>query len=86
VRRALMSDASVSQVVERWPHLTVALLGISSPEPSRQLRRSGNAITEDEQKQLRERGARTGRRHRPAPGTSVPKIRRPDRPARNRPM
>ncbi|MET0864695.1 MAG: sugar-binding transcriptional regulator [Nakamurella sp.] len=56
-RKAMMNDPSISAVTALWKKLTVALVGIGSLEPSPLLRRSGNAISEAEQDELRARGA-----------------------------
>ena len=56
-RRALTKDPSVVEVTELWPKLTDALIGIGSLEPSPLLQRSGNAIAEADQRELRELGA-----------------------------
>ena len=56
-RRALAKDAAVEQVVQRWSGLTVALVGIGDLEPSSLLRRSGNSLADDDQDELRSRGA-----------------------------
>jgi DNA-binding transcriptional regulator LsrR (DeoR family) len=57
IRKALMSDPSVREVTELWSRLTVALVGIGSLDPSPLLRRSGNALAESEQDELRSLGA-----------------------------
>ena len=57
VRRAVMSDRSVSEVVEGWGELTDAIVGIGSIEPSPLLARSGNAISAKDQEELRRLGA-----------------------------
>jgi DNA-binding transcriptional regulator LsrR (DeoR family) len=56
-RRALTKDPSVVEVTELWPKLTDALVGIGSLEPSPLLQRSGNAIAEADQRELRDLGA-----------------------------
>jgi len=56
-RRAMMNDRSISSVVALWKELSIALVGIGSLEPSRLAAQSGNAIGEQEQADLRERGA-----------------------------
>lgn len=56
-RRTLINDVSVQAASKRWPNLTDALLGIGSLEPSPLLRRSGNALAEREQDELRRLGA-----------------------------
>lgn len=57
VRDALLSDPSIADVVKLWSQLTVALVGIGSLEPSPSIRRSGNALADEEQQQLRKLGA-----------------------------
>ena len=57
IRRALAKDAAVEQVVQRWSSLTMALVGIGDLEPSSLLRRSGNSLADDDQDELRSRGA-----------------------------
>jgi DNA-binding transcriptional regulator LsrR (DeoR family) len=57
VRRAVMRDRSVSEVVEGWGELTDAIVGIGSIEPSPLLARSGNAISAEDQEELRRLGA-----------------------------
>jgi len=57
LRRALVKDASIGDVMKSWKELDLALVGIGSLEPSPLLRQSGNALTEAEQDQLRNAGA-----------------------------
>ena len=57
IRRALLKDPSVKEATQLWSRLTVALVGIGSLEPSPLLRRSGNALAESEQDELRSLGA-----------------------------
>ena len=57
VRRAILQDDAVVAVAALWESLTLALVGIGSLEPSPLLRQSGNAITEEEQDELRYLGA-----------------------------
>lgn len=57
IRKALMADPSVREVTDLWSQLTVALVGIGSLEPSPLLRRSGNALDDAEQDELRALGA-----------------------------
>ena len=57
VRRAIMDDSSVADVVAAWGRVTMALVGIGSLEPSPLLRSSGNAVVEADQEQLRRLGA-----------------------------
>ena len=56
-RRAMMGDPTVQAVTAQWSELTDALVGIGSLEPSPLLQRSGNAMAEEEQEELRRRGA-----------------------------
>ena len=53
----LVADPTVSAVMDIWPELTMALVGIGSLEPSPLLRASGNALAEQDQELLREAGA-----------------------------
>lgn len=57
VRRTMMNDASVQEVTGAWAELTDAIVGIGSVEPSPLLQRSGNAVTKEEQDELRRLGA-----------------------------
>ena len=57
LRRALVKDASIGDVMKSWKELDLALVGIGSLAPSPLLRQSGNALTEAEQDQLRNAGA-----------------------------
>jgi DNA-binding transcriptional regulator LsrR (DeoR family) len=57
VRRAMMNDVSVRDVLGTWEQLTDALVGIGSLEPSPLLQRSGNAVAEADQDELRRLGA-----------------------------
>jgi DNA-binding transcriptional regulator LsrR (DeoR family) len=57
VRRAMMNDVSVRDVLGTWGQLTDALVGIGSLEPSPLLQRSGNAVAEADQEELRRLGA-----------------------------
>jgi len=57
LRRALIQDPSIGDVMKSWQELDLALVGIGSLEPSPLLRQSGNALTEDEQAELRGAGA-----------------------------
>ena len=56
-RRAMMSDPKVQEVTASWSELTDAVVGIGSLEPSPLLQRSGNAMADEEQDELRRRGA-----------------------------
>jgi len=57
LRDAILQDDAVVAVTKLWEVLTVALVGIGSLEPSPLLRESGNAITEQEQEELKALGA-----------------------------
>jgi DNA-binding transcriptional regulator LsrR (DeoR family) len=57
VRRAVTKDAAVSEVMAAWEHLTVALVGIGTLDPSPLLQGSGNAIPPGEREELRQLGA-----------------------------
>jgi DNA-binding transcriptional regulator LsrR (DeoR family) len=56
-RDSLMSDPTVAAVVDLWPELTMALVGIGSVDQSPLLRESGNALAQEDQARLREAGA-----------------------------
>ena len=57
VRQGLITDPNISAVLEAWQHLTMALVGIGSLEPSKLLQQSGNAVAIEEQEKLRSAGA-----------------------------
>jgi len=57
LREAITTDTSVTEVMALWQKLTVSLVGIGSLAPSPLLQQSGNAITEEEQAELRILGA-----------------------------
>jgi DNA-binding transcriptional regulator LsrR (DeoR family) len=57
LRRALVKDPPIGDVMKSWKELDLALVGIGSLEPSPLLRQSGNALTQAEQDQLRNAGA-----------------------------
>jgi len=57
LRRALVRDPAIGEVMKSWKELDLALVGIGSLEPSPLLRQSGNALTQDEQEALRSAGA-----------------------------
>jgi DNA-binding transcriptional regulator LsrR (DeoR family) len=57
VRRAVTEDAGISEVMAAWEHLTIALVGIGTLDPSPLLQGSGNAIAAGEREQLRELSA-----------------------------
>ncbi|WP_419998987.1 sugar-binding transcriptional regulator [Streptomyces boninensis] len=53
----LWREPAMADAMKVWSRLTLALIGIGTLEPSPLLRRSGNAITPDDQKRLEELGA-----------------------------
>lgn len=57
IAQALLQDPDVEHVVQQWDSITVSLVGIGRLEPSPLLARSGNAVTEMEMSELRDRGA-----------------------------
>ncbi|MFF0224245.1 sugar-binding transcriptional regulator [Streptomyces sp. NPDC004629] len=57
LRDLLSQEPAVAAVMKAWSRLTLALVGIGTLDPSPLLRRSGNAIAADEQRQLEELGA-----------------------------
>jgi DNA-binding transcriptional regulator LsrR (DeoR family) len=56
-RKALATDPYVQEVIRYWDDVTLALVGIGTPEPSRMLAQSGNAFSEDEWLSLAQLGA-----------------------------
>lgn len=54
---SLLRDGSLSQLVDAWDRLTIALIGIGSLEPSPFYRASGNAISKADEQELRGLGA-----------------------------
>ncbi|GMA32483.1 hypothetical protein GCM10025875_24750 [Litorihabitans aurantiacus] len=56
-RNSLMADSTVTSVMNVWPRLTVALVGIGSVEPSELLRMSGNVLGESDRAALAAAGA-----------------------------
>jgi DNA-binding transcriptional regulator LsrR (DeoR family) len=56
-RAALETDPYVQSVIRRWDDVTLALVGIGTPEPSRLLAQSGNAFSEAERRSLADAGA-----------------------------
>ena len=56
-KRALETDPYFQEVIRQWEDVTLALVGIGTPDPSRFLARSGNAFNEDERQELTEAGA-----------------------------
>lgn len=57
LRDLLAREPEMAETMRAWSRLTLALLGIGSLDPSPLLRRSGNAITPEDQRQLKELGA-----------------------------
>ncbi|GLZ11573.1 DNA-binding transcriptional regulator [Actinomadura sp. NBRC 104425] len=57
LRDLLSKEPDVAEVMQSWARLTLALVGIGTLEPSPLLRRSGNAITPQDKRQLEELGA-----------------------------
>lgn len=57
LRRALVKDLAIGEVMKSWQELDLALVGIGSLEPSPLLRQSGNALSQNEQEGLRHAGA-----------------------------
>ncbi|GAA5055299.1 DNA-binding transcriptional regulator LsrR (DeoR family) [Thermocatellispora tengchongensis] len=57
IRDALLQDSAVKEVMAQWRDLTVVLVGIGSLEPSPLLLRSGNAVSDADQAELRALGA-----------------------------
>ncbi len=55
--RSLMQDPAVQAVVERWAHISVALVGIGGINPSPLIQQSGNAVPSDELIRLERLGA-----------------------------
>ena len=52
-----MNDPAIQRVTALWDHLTVALLGIGSLEPSPLLRESGNVVSDELAERLGALGA-----------------------------
>ena len=57
LRDLLSKEPAVVEVMHAWSRLTLALVGIGALEPSPLLRRSGNAIDPDDQRELERLGA-----------------------------
>ncbi|MFD3488633.1 sugar-binding transcriptional regulator [Streptomyces sp. NPDC058665] len=57
LRVLLSREPAMADVMRAWSRLTLALLGIGSLDPSPLLRRSGNAITAEDQRALKKLGA-----------------------------
>ncbi len=56
-RDSLMADPTVARVMDRWPAVTTALVGIGSLDQSPLLRESGNALTDADRRALEQAGA-----------------------------
>ncbi len=59
LRKAIVRDAAITEVMTLWDRLTLALVGIGSLSPSPLLRQSGNALGDEEQAELRALGRRS---------------------------
>ncbi|MGP2440413.1 sugar-binding transcriptional regulator [Streptomyces sp. JW3] len=57
LRDLLFQEPAMLEAMRAWSRLTLAVLGIGSLDPSPLLRRSGNAITAEDQRRLRALGA-----------------------------
>ncbi|MGA5454921.1 sugar-binding transcriptional regulator [Streptomyces umbrinus] len=57
LRDLLSKEPAMAQAMKSWSRITLALLGIGTLEPSPLLRLSGNAITPEDQQQLKALGA-----------------------------
>ncbi|MFI8951520.1 sugar-binding transcriptional regulator [Streptomyces sp. NPDC053750] len=57
LRDLLSQEPAMTEVMQAWSRLTMALLGIGGLDPSPLLRSSGNAITPEDQQQLKKLGA-----------------------------
>ncbi|KQV93529.1 DNA-binding transcriptional regulator [Streptomyces sp. Root369] len=57
LRDLLSQEPAMNEVIQAWSRLTLALLGIGGLDPSPLLRSSGNAITTEDQQQLKKLGA-----------------------------
>ncbi|MPY50351.1 sugar-binding transcriptional regulator [Streptomyces acidicola] len=57
LRDLLSREPAMAEAMQAWSRLTLALVGIGTLEPSPLLRRSGNAITAEDQRRLKELGA-----------------------------
>lgn len=57
LRDLLSREPAMAETMRAWSRLTLALLGIGTLEPSPLLRRSGNAITPEDQERLEALGA-----------------------------
>lgn len=56
-RESLMTDPTLSTVMDLWARLTMSVVGIGSLEPSPLLRESGNALAAEDTELLRRYGA-----------------------------
>lgn len=56
LRDALLGDPFIADLARSWEELTVALVGIGSLEPSPLLRKSGNALGEDDLSEMTRMG------------------------------
>lgn len=56
-RTALATDPYFHEVISKWNDVTLALVGIGTPDPSRMLAESGNAFSRDELNSLADQGA-----------------------------
>jgi DNA-binding transcriptional regulator LsrR (DeoR family) len=57
VRESLLADQAMQSVAAEWQHLTMALVGIGSLQPSELLQASGNAIAPADEATLLRQGA-----------------------------
>lgn len=57
IAKALRDDPDVQSVQEQWGDITVSFVGIGALQPSPLLAKSGNAVTDDEMQELRDKGA-----------------------------
>ncbi|MEV8364326.1 sugar-binding transcriptional regulator [Streptomyces niveus] len=57
LRDLLSKEPAMAEAMKSWSRITLALLGIGTLEPSPLLRLSGNAITPEDQQQLKALGA-----------------------------
>lgn len=57
VRKAILHDPAVTDVLRTWRELTVAIVGVGSIAPSPMLERSGNALHPEQRDRMREAGA-----------------------------
>ena len=57
LRELLSREPAMAEVMQAWSRVTLAVLGIGPIEPSPLLRLSGNAITSEDQQQLKRLGA-----------------------------